>query len=363
MAPASLRCMEFKEGIPNDDVDLLRRSLDGMPAGLMTIDPGGTLIQCNAGSLELAPSLSLGVNLRAELEKVTHVEKVDRLLVRGEVVSMQVQPDGPELHWLCHAANPKGERVISVWAVDWADVMYERKADFTMAASHEMRGPLTTLRGFAEILNMDTGNMTPEQAEAAAIVERTARHLTVLVEDVFDLSRNSFGELRLNLCRTNFEDVIQSVVSEARPRVTRREQTLDFNIEGPIPEVEADRARATQMITNLVNNASIHNPDGTSIRIVAAVEDEWVRISVEDNGDGLPFEDPEEAFRTFRRGEHTIAGDRTGSGIGLSITKRLIELHRGKITVESTPGTGARFTLWFPVDRSTALTPGKPGPT
>jgi signal transduction histidine kinase len=354
--------MASKEGIPNGDADLLRRSLDGMPAGLLTIDVEGLLVQSNIGALELAPFLALGINLREELERVTHVEKVDRLLIRGEVVSFPIQPDGPELHWLCHPSNLKGERVVSLWEVDWADDMYERKADFTMAASHELRGPLTTLRGFAEILNMDTGNLTAEQAEAAAIVERTARHLTVLVEDVFDLSRNSFGELRLNLCGTDMEEVIESVMLEARPRVALRQQVLDFDIERPLPVIEADQARAIQMISNLVNNASIHNPNGTSIRIVAAVDGDRISVSVEDDGDGLPFEDPEEAFRTFRRGDRSTAGDRTGSGMGLSITKRLVELHRGDITVDSSPGSGTRFTLWFPIDRSTALTPGKPGP-
>ena len=76
----------------------------------------------------------------------------------------------------------------------------------------------------------------------------------------------------------------------------------------------------------------------------------------------LPFDDPEEAFRTFRRGEESTAGDRTGSGIGLSITKRLIQLHRGRIEVESTRGAGTSFTLWFPIDRDSALDPGEPGP-
>lgn len=360
--PARVGAMSVTEGTLSDDGDSLRHTLEAMPSSVVTVDAAGRVNYRNTSAATTLPTLVVGSDFRETLEQIVHPEKVDRLLIRREVTSFPAVVDGPELHWMVWDIPETGGLLLTAWETDFSLVMNERRASFMMAASHELRGPLTTLRGFAEILNMDTGNMTPQQAEAAAIVERTARHLTLLVEDVFDLSRNSFGELRLNLCRTNLEDVVQSVVSEARPRVAGREQTLDLSIEGPIPEVEADRARATQMITNLVNNASIHNPDGTSIRVIGGVEAGQVRITVEDDGDGLPFEDPEEAFRTFRRGEHTIVGDRTGSGIGLSITKRLIELHRGKITVESTPGTGTRFTLWFPVDRSTALTPGKPGP-
>ncbi|MCB0860297.1 MAG: HAMP domain-containing histidine kinase [Solirubrobacterales bacterium] len=352
------------EGKPNDDAGLLRRSLDGTPAaGVITFDRQGTVLQASGPAIKKAPSLLPGVDLREELEKLTHVEMVDRLLIRREVATFAGRPDGPETHWMVWSDNTEyGESVMTLWDTDWNEIMNERRAAFTMAASHELRGPLTTLQGFAEILNMDTGNMRPEQAEAAAIIESTARHLAILVEDVFDLSRNSFGELRLNLCDIDLARVVDEVCSITRPGVEGRGQSLDAEIDGELPRLQADEARANQMITNLINNASVHNAEGVSIKIRAFVEDGYVAVEVEDDGKGLPFDDPEEAFRTFRRGEESTAGDRTGSGIGLSITKRLIQLHRGRIEVESTRGAGTSFTLWFPIDRDSALDPGEPGP-
>jgi len=258
--------------------------------------------------------------------------------------------------------NDRGEIVLTFWDTDWSEVMNERRAAFMMAASHELRSPLTTIQGFAELLNMDTSNLSPEQAEAAAIIESAARHLSILVEDVFDLSRNSFGELRLNLCDIDLEDVINEVVSTTRPAIEQRGQTLECEIEGALPKIQADEARATQMIMNLINNASVHNESGVRIRIHASVSHGHIAVMVEDDGRGLPFNDPEEAFRTFRRGADSITGDRTGSGIGLSITKRLIQLHRGGIEVESGPGAGTKITLWFPLDRDLALEPDEPGP-
>ncbi len=355
--------MEREEGFPGDDPGLLRRSLDGMPAGAMTIDPAGEVVQANATAVELVPSLAPGVNFRATLEELTHVEKVDRMLLHGEVVSFPGTPGGPDLYWmLWREPNDRGERFAALWLIDWSDELNERRADFTMAASHELRIPLTTLLGFAEILNMDSSNLTPAQAEAAAIVEQTARHLTVLVEDVFDLSRNSFGELRLNLAEIDLEQVIRSVVANTTPRIEKRGQTVGCEIDGELPRIQADPARARQMIANLVNNASVHNPEGVAIRVSGRVEGGRIAVTVTDDGIGLPFERPSDSFRTFQRGDGAESGDRAGSGIGLSITKRLIELHRGEIRVESRPGEGASFALWFPIDRDRALPGGSSPP-
>lgn len=355
--------MAFTEGIPNDDAGLLRRSLDGMPAGIITLDKNDLIVQASASSMTLAPSLIPGVPLRAALEKLTHEEMVDRLLIRREVATFPGANDGPKYHWMLWGdRNSRGEIVMTFWETDWNEVLNERRAAFTMAASHEMRDPLTTLRGFSEILNMDTSNLTPEQAEAATIIEATAKHLTVLVDDVFDLSRNSFGELRLNLGETDLTEIIESVVSTLRARIEDRGQILHCEIKDELPEIVADEARATQMVSNLISNASIHNPEGTTIDVQASIVGDRIAIAVADDGEGLPFERPEESFHSFRRGHTATAGDRTGSGIGLAITKRLIQLHRGEVTVESTRGVGTCFTLLFPIDRETALTPDRPGP-
>jgi signal transduction histidine kinase len=356
--------MSSPGGLPDDDAGLLRRTLDGMPsAGLLTVDRDDVIVQASAPSLERAPSLVPGVPIREALEKLTHVEMIDRLLIRGEVSTIPGEPGGPEYLWKAwHERNEHEEIVVSFWDTDWNETMNERRTTFIMAASHEMRGPLTAIKGFAEILNMHPENLTPEQREAAEIVERNARHLSVLVEDTFDLSRNSFGELRLNLSEVDLEGIIDEVTSSTRPRIERRGQSLECEIAGPLPTIEADEGRTSQMVRNLVRNASVHNGEGVAIKVFARVEDDSVAISVEDDGRGLPFDDPEEAFRTFRRGPGSTVGDRSGSGVGLSLTKRLIQLHRGRIEVESGPGRGARFTLRFPLDRSHALTPDEPGP-
>ena len=354
--------MEFRDGLPEDDAGLLRRSIDAMPLGLITLNREGVILQTNRFVSDHAPSLRPGVVLRPALERLTHREMVDRLLIRGEITTFPAEPGGTEHHWLAWpGTNDHGEHSMTFWKTDWNGDMNARRAAFTMAASHELRGPLTTLTGFSEILNMDTTNLTPEQVEATRQIETTARHLAVPVDDVFDLSRNSFGELRLNICDVSPGKALDSVVAALRGPIEERGQTLTCEVENDLPLIKADEARTTQMISNLINNASTHNPGGTAIKVKAGIVGDRLAIEVSDDGDGLPFDPPEEAFQTFRRGAATT-GDRTGSGIGLSVTKLLIQLHRGEITVDSTPGEGTRFTRWFPVTFRTALTPGDPGP-
>ena len=356
--------MESGAGTFKEELALLRHTLDSMPSSVVTVDSEGRVCYRSKSAASTLPTFTIGADFRKTLEAITHVEKVDRLLIRREVTAFAPAPDDPELNWMVWDIPETGGLLLTAWQTDFSILMNERRADFMMAASNELRSPLTTLQGFAELLNLDPSNLTPEQAEAAEIIERTSRHLTVLVQDVFDLSRNSFGELRLNICTVDLRDVLESVVAQISAVTSERGQTLTCTLDPDLPVIKGDEARTTQMISNLVNNASVHNPEGTAIVVKAGIQGDHVAVSVSDDGRGLPFDDPDDAFRSFRRGPGATAGDRTGSGIGLSLTKRLIQLHRGDITVESRPGEGSTFTLLFPIDRESeaAHAPGEPGP-
>jgi signal transduction histidine kinase len=357
--------METGDRSAREELELIEWTNDSLPSSVFALNAEGVVVYCNGPAADMVPTLTVGSSLRDELANLTHEEKIDRLLIRREITTFPGKSGGPELHWIVWEGPGKdGWLVLTVWETDWNDVMNERRAEFMMAASHELRSPLTTLQGFAELLNLDPSNLTPEQAEAAEIIERTSRHLTVLVQDVFDLSRNSFGELRLNICTVDLRDVLESVVAQISAVTSERGQTLTCTLDPDLPVIKGDEARTTQMISNLVNNASVHNPEGTAIVVKAGIQGDHVAVSVSDDGRGLPFDDPDDAFRSFRRGPGATAGDRTGSGIGLSLTKRLIQLHRGDITVESRPGEGSTFTLLFPIDRESeaAHAPGEPGP-
>lgn len=339
----------------------LSRVFDVLPIGFAVIDDRSRIIWMNGPCAEMVPSMLAHETLRDALVELTHEQKRDRLLLRHEVITCPGKPGGPELHWMVWT-DPvaEGEWVLMVWEADWSEEMTERRTAFTMAASHELRTPLTALIGFAELLEMDDGNLRPDQTEAVRMVAETAGHLAKLVEDIFELTANSFGELRLQLERVDLGQIAHQTVEALTPEIEGSGDTLTLEVEADLPPIEADPARVRQMLGNLVRNAATHNPAGTAIEVKVRRAGSEIGVLVADDGEGLPFENVQQAFASFQRG--TRRGDRTGAGIGLTITKRLIELHRGSIDVQSSPGNGAVFTLWFPVDRLAAIAPGEPGP-
>jgi signal transduction histidine kinase len=343
-------------------VAYLEQVLGVLPMVIAAIDDAGRIIWANAPTSRIAPLLLETRSIREALAGIAHEQKLDRLLIRHEVITCPGRTGGPDLHWMVWTEPlAGGEWVLMVWEADWSEEMNERRTAFTMAASHELRTPLTALLGFAEILEMDTDNLKPAQIEAVQMISETALHLTKLVDDVFELTSNSFGELRLNLERVDLGEIARVLVEAHLQEAANRGDTLTLEVQEDIPPVDADPARVRQMFANLVRNAMVHNPSGTRIVMKLWTDDDAVAVSVSDDGRGLPFSNPKQALSSFSQGDGG-SGDRTGAGIGLTIAKRLIELHRGSIEVQSTFGEGSTFTLRFPIDRAKAISPGEPGP-
>lgn len=329
---------------------------------IVLIDGQSRILWRNPAADTIAPGLTGSETLRDALSGMAHEQKLDRLLLRHEIITCPGQPGGPDFHWrVLEEPLAEQEWVLMAWETDWSEGMNDRRTAFTMAASHELRTPLTALLGFAELLQVDDDNLRPDQIEAVRTIAETSGHLAKLVEDIFELTANSFGELRLQLERVDLGLLVQSSVETLMPEIESRGDVLAVEIEPDLPQIDADPARVRQMLGNLVRNAASHNPPGTRITVEVRRAGPLIGVLVADDGVGLPFSNPQDAFSSFQRGGAT-PGDRGGAGIGLTITKRLIELHRGSIEVQSKPGSGTAFALWFPVDRTSAVTPGKPGP-
>jgi signal transduction histidine kinase len=337
--------------------------MNRQPGAMITFTPDLEIVWRNRSAEDLATGIEPGENIHEVLCRYTNEEKVDRLLLRGEKVMFNAGPDRPLLEWLVHDEPlPNGDGILMAWNPDLTDEMVQRRATFSMAAAHELKSPLTALIGFTEILEMERGNLTPFQEEAASMIRTNALYLQSLVNDILDLTANSFGELKLELGPTDVAKVIEEVTRSLDGRIEDREQTLEVEVEPDIPVIEADGRRLRQVLQNLVQNAHIHTESGTKITVRAGVRDQGVLITVKDDGPGLPFENPEDAFTSFRHAGTTSAEELTGSGIGLTVAKRVTELHRGLISVSSAPGAGTEFTVWLPLERSSAFTRVPPGP-
>lgn len=340
----------------------LETVLDHVPSALFLLDVDRVILTRNRAASDLIPQLEVGMNIWEAMGGFTNEEKIDRIM-RGERIVLAVGPDQPVLEWMIADERPEdGSLVLMVWEAAITDKVIQGRITFIMGASHELRSPLTALLGFAEILELESGTLTTTQAEAVKVILQNAEHLNSMVDDVIDLSRNNFGELKLDLEMLDVGEATRGVCETLRPQIEEKGQFLHVSADRPLEPIEADLHRIRQIVFNLVQNANKHNPPGTAIVVTTEQVEDGILLTVRDDGNGLAFEEPEEAFRSFRRGPHDNETEIAGSGIGLTITKQVVELHRGVIEIETAPGNGTSFEVWLPSDRKQARNLIRPNP-
>jgi signal transduction histidine kinase len=327
--------------------------LDAVPGAFLTVDEEMRVTWLNRAAAGWVPMLTEGVGVREALSPIVGVEKLDRLLLLKEKIAFRTAPEQPELQaMLSPTPLDDNSGLLMIWETSVAEYETDRRTTFIMGASHELRSPLTAVVGFSEILQMDGDGLSPSQAEAAAVIHQNALHLRDLVDSILDMSQNSFGELHLQITPVDLATLVGEVVDSVRPGAEEKGQALKLEVEPGLPEMEADAGRLRQVVLNLVENAVAHTPPGSKIAVTVSRAGDRAEVKVEDNGPGLQFDDPNDAFEPFRRGPSSNLDTSGGSGIGLAMVGRLVELHRGTISVSSEPGSGAAFTVSLPFERA-----------
>jgi PAS domain S-box-containing protein len=229
-----------------------------------------------------------------------------------------------------------------------ADRANQLKTEFLVNMSHELRSPLQTVIGFAELLSEEmSGPLNETQQRFIEHVHRGAMHLLELINDLLDLGRIEAGRLNLKIDELQTDAAIEEALSLIRQRAVGKSIELASNVSSAI-SIAADRLRFRQILNNLLTNAIKFTPEGGRIRVEAVRRDNGVEISVSDTGIGIPEEEQGMIFDKFY--QISLAGRRQnqGSGLGLAITKGLVEQHGGKLWLESKPGEGSRFIFTIP---------------
>ncbi len=219
------------------------------------------------------------------------------------------------------------------------------KTTFLSAVSHEVRTPLTSIIGFAETA-MRLCDHSDVNQDARSMLDRVmanARRLERLVDDLLDVDRLSRGNVAPRRVPTDLAGLVRRIVSEAE----RTSHRLSVELEPVVLSV--DVSMIERVVDNLVRNAQRHTPDGTSVRIALAAEGSGARIVVEDDGPGIEPSLRELLFEPFEQGESPASSHSPGTGIGLSLVERFVELHGGTVTLDERPGGGARFTIDLPL--------------
>jgi signal transduction histidine kinase len=223
------------------------------------------------------------------------------------------------------------------------------KSEFLANMSHELRTPLNAIIGFSEVLNERMfGELNDKQAEYLKDIHASGTHLLSLINDILDLSKVEAGRMELELSDFSLPSAIDSALTLVRERATRRGITLRATILDGVGEVTGDERKIRQVLLNLLSNAIKFTPEGGRIEVKAVPEDGSVDVSVIDTGVGIAPEDQEAVFEEFRQ-VGASAAKQEGTGLGLALCRKFVELHGGKIWVTSALGAGSTFTFRLPV--------------
>ena len=224
------------------------------------------------------------------------------------------------------------------------------KEVFLTTVSHELKTPLTCIIAYAEFLRQDENSIAPEQRRTfSRILYDQASRLLELVNDIMDLSRLEGGAVRLNLATMSVNEVIESSMQAIETLAVRKGIRLSPRLAADLPDITIDGSKLRQVMINLLNNAVKFTESGGSIEIGTRVLDGHVVVEVADSGIGIPARDLNRIFDLFTRSDTAINRQYEGLGLGLHLVKRLVELHGGRVWVESTPGKGSRFFFSLPI--------------
>ena len=266
---------------------------------------------------------------------------------------IQCAPQARELEvFSTPVRNGAGERLGQLYV--FRDVTRERAADrakteFVSTVSHELRTPLTSINGYIDLfLDGEFGALSPEQQRYLKTVRNNGQLLLGLINDVLDAARLSSGKFALNLGAVDLGSLITTATETLRPQVVAKKQTLHVDIGDDLPVIRGDRQRLTQILTNLLSNAHKYTPPGGSLRVTARQAAEGVQLEVADTGIGLSEVEQAQLFTRFFRADNPAVRAEGGTGLGLVITRSLVELHGGDIRVQSAPGQGSTFLVTLP---------------
>jgi len=217
--------------------------------------------------------------------------------------------------------------------------------------SHELRTPLNAVIGFSEVLSERMfGELNEKQEEYLKDIHASGQHLLSLINDILDLSKIEAGRMELELADFHLPQAIENALVLVRERALRRGIKLKQSIDSRLGEVQGDERKIKQVLLNLLSNAIKFTPEGGRVGVRAEPVDEHVEVAVSDTGVGIAAEDHEAVFEEFR--QVGAAEKRAeGTGLGLALARKFIELHGGRIWVKSQVGAGSTFTFTLPVRR------------
>jgi PAS domain S-box-containing protein len=341
--------------------------LEGVADGVMVADARGKVILLNAAAeriLELPREEALGkvtnemlglygAQARDWMETIARWTQQTETFATDEYLSARLDIGDRivSVHLAPVLMSDEFLGTVSVFRDITAEVEADRaKTEFVSMVSHELRTPMTSIKGYTDLLLMGAaGILSGQQQEFLSTVKNNVDRLSILVNDLLDISRIESGRLTLLPQTVHVDKMIDQVIATMKARTRDKGLTLVSDVPHTFPEVTADPNRVVQILTNLVGNACQYTPTGGKIVVSARVHDGEAHISVRDTGIGIAQEHLTKIFDRFFRADDPLVQETPGTGLGLSIVESLVEMHGGRIWVESEVGGGSTFTFTLPI--------------
>jgi len=351
-----------------------RSVFESMACGVLVVSPDGGITGCNdaaAAMLHVTPEAMIGTSVfdagpnyqdetGAALERIPTAEAVETgKPVRGRVVK-HVFGDGSPTRWHLVDAMPIFDEggdllqvvssFVDVTGVRVAEELQEEsaaKSRFLGTMSHELRTPLTAILGFTQLLRSQSAKLDQKQRRHLANIESSGKHLLALISDVLELSRAASGQLVVTLSEVDVAAVIEEVIGEFEPILAKQPVALRMEVE-PGLRAMVDRGRFQQVLENLVSNALKFTEKG-SVKVVAGRLQDWVEVRVTDTGIGIPADHLDRVFDGFTQIDDGTTRIRGGAGLGLPLSRRLVEMMGGLLTLESKLGEGTTAVVRLPL--------------
>ena len=236
------------------------------------------------------------------------------------------------------------------------EIANQHKSEFLANMSHELRTPLNAIIGFSEVLQEKMfGEMNEKQSEYINDIHGSGKHLLSLINDILDLSKVEAGRMELDLATFNVPEAIDNALTLIRERASRHGIELQSDVAAQVTEIKGDERKVKQILLNLLSNAVKFTPEGGRITVAARPADNMVEVSVTDTGIGIAPEDCDAVFEEFRQVGTDYTKKAEGTGLGLALTRKFVELHGGKIRVTSEVGKGSTFAFTLPIEAAPAM--------